>query len=196
MSQLVGTQVEDAVVPKDSADTYPTHLSRYGKGGAHTDVADLTARDAIPVERREIGMRVYVLNVVGLEKEYQLQLGITNSDWVDVTTAGSPSPIIFSQSGVAPAAVASLNIGPKASHVYGKYILNIRKPAFFYTAEILIAAVNDGGAGFSFSQYAAQGDGISFITTLDASGANLLFKVTNSELTDSIEVVLHQIVKG
>lgn len=88
MSQLVGTQVEDALVPKDSADTYPTHYSRYGKGGFHTDVADLTARDAIPADRREIGMRVYVLNVSGVEKEYQLQNGITNSNWVDTTAGG------------------------------------------------------------------------------------------------------------
>lgn len=85
MSQLVGTQVEDALVPKDSLDKYPTHYSEYGKGGVHTGVADLAARDAIPTERREIGMRVYVLNVAGSEKEYQLQGGLTNSDWKDVT---------------------------------------------------------------------------------------------------------------
>lgn len=107
---IVGTQVEDAIVPKDSADTYPTHYSRYGKGGVHTDVADLVARDAITADRREIGMRVYVLDAGGEEREYQLQGGILNSNWVDITggsglnkketylktTAPAPAGTVFS----------------------------------------------------------------------------------------------------
>jgi hypothetical protein len=90
MSIIVGTQVEDAIVPKDTADRYPTHYSRFGRGGFHSDVADLTARDAIPAERRERGMRVYVLDVAGVEKEYQLRDGLLNTNWVEITGGGDP----------------------------------------------------------------------------------------------------------
>jgi len=46
------------IAPGDTADTYPTHMAAYGKGGLRT-VADIAARDAIPAARREEGMLVY-----------------------------------------------------------------------------------------------------------------------------------------
>lgn len=61
MATLSGTQVIAKVVPVDSADTYPTHDEIYGKGGFRS-VADSTARDAIPTERRIEGMLVQTLD--------------------------------------------------------------------------------------------------------------------------------------
>lgn len=56
------------VAPTDTADTYPTHDETYGRGGYRT-VANTTARDAIPADRRLEGMLVYV---VATDTTYQL----------------------------------------------------------------------------------------------------------------------------
>jgi hypothetical protein len=77
MAAIPGTVVGSPIVPTDTADVYPTHKATYGLGG-YRCVADNTARDAIPAGRREVGMFVYVLDVLIL---YQLVGGITNSDW-------------------------------------------------------------------------------------------------------------------
>lgn len=53
-----------------------------------TVVADTTARDAIASGRRYEGLQVYI---VADETSYQLQGGLTNSDWVEVGTGGSGS---------------------------------------------------------------------------------------------------------
>lgn len=47
------------IAPTDTADTFPSHLSLYGKGGFRS-VLDLSERDGIPTPRREAGMQVYV----------------------------------------------------------------------------------------------------------------------------------------
>jgi len=60
MVDLNGTKVLAPVVPPTSDDVFPTHQALYGKGGYRT-VANITARDAIPEERREVGMRVFVI---------------------------------------------------------------------------------------------------------------------------------------
>lgn len=72
-----GVRVTGSITPTDTTDTYPTHSAEYGKGG-HRTVADTAARDAIPTDRREEGMLVFVADT-GLE--YRLVGGITNSDW-------------------------------------------------------------------------------------------------------------------
>lgn len=85
MAQIPGTVVGSKIVPTDSADTYATHEAAYGKGG-HRSVADNTARDAIPTDRREEGMTVYVQDTDTL---YYLKTGIDNSDWVEFDLGGS-----------------------------------------------------------------------------------------------------------
>lgn len=61
---------------------------------ARTVQADLTARDAIPVNRRYDGLFVYLTST---NQTWQLQGGITNSDWV---LFGSGSAITFVDSEV------------------------------------------------------------------------------------------------
>jgi hypothetical protein len=74
---IPGTILIDAIVPDDIAATYPTHYSKYGKGGNHS-YATILERNDIPAERREYGMTVYV-EATG--REYTLKTGLTNSDW-------------------------------------------------------------------------------------------------------------------
>jgi len=81
MGDLSGTIVVSTVVPTNSADTYATHDSQYGKGG-HRECADTTARDAIPAARRTEGMTVWCVDP-GVT--YRLVGGIENTDWVEVT---------------------------------------------------------------------------------------------------------------
>lgn len=72
-----GTLVIAPIRPQDSADTYPVALANEIAGGWQA-VISLSARDAIPEERRALGMLVYVLsNSTG----YLLRNGLTNSDW-------------------------------------------------------------------------------------------------------------------
>lgn len=78
MSSILGTNVGAPIVPVDSDDTYPSHLAQYGKGG-YRSVASISARNAIPDDRREEGMVVYV---EADETEYQLVNGIADTDWV------------------------------------------------------------------------------------------------------------------
>lgn len=59
MAKLTGTNVSAPLAPQDSADTYPTHLAQYGKGGWRT-VATIAERNAIPAARLEPGSVAYV----------------------------------------------------------------------------------------------------------------------------------------
>lgn len=57
MATNAGLPVRAQIVPPDSADVFPTHVDIYGKGG-HMAVASIADRNAIPFERRKIGMLV------------------------------------------------------------------------------------------------------------------------------------------
>lgn len=61
MSLIKGTNVVAPVVPLDTADVYPTHEAKYGRGGYRT-AATTAERDAIAAERREAGMLVHTVS--------------------------------------------------------------------------------------------------------------------------------------
>lgn len=82
MAKIKGTNVAAPVVPFDTADTYPTHDEKYGKGGWRS-VVNATARDAIPPTLRTAGMVVYVQDD---EVAYQLTSDLTS--WNPFTTGG------------------------------------------------------------------------------------------------------------
>lgn len=79
MANNTGTLVISPVRPQDEADDFPTAYASEILGGLHS-VADTTARDAISEERRVEGMMCYVISET---KNYQLQGGIENTDWVE-----------------------------------------------------------------------------------------------------------------
>ena len=75
-----GVTVSGYIAPSDTLDTYATHKAQFGHGG-YRSVADIAARDAITVIRREIGMVAYVISE---DKEYRLVGGIENTNWVEL----------------------------------------------------------------------------------------------------------------
>ena len=73
-------KVSAPITPYTTEDNYPTHLAEYGKGGLRT-VSTLEDRNAIPEERREVGMQVYV---EAEDMIYALRGGIQNNKWVEL----------------------------------------------------------------------------------------------------------------
>lgn len=57
--ELKGTNIYAPIVPGTDEDNYPTHYSRYGKGGFKC-VRNMVERDAIPMDRLEIPTLCYV----------------------------------------------------------------------------------------------------------------------------------------
>jgi hypothetical protein len=57
MTNIAGTNVTAPIVPYSETDRYPTHDANYGKGG-YRAVANIAARQAIPYDRRTVGMIV------------------------------------------------------------------------------------------------------------------------------------------
>ena len=76
--------VRGFVAPGSTTDTYPAQDSQFELGGHH-EAADYTARNAIPAARRREGM---ICSVNEDHTEWQLQGGITDACWVNVTSGG------------------------------------------------------------------------------------------------------------
>lgn len=76
MSDLQGTKIIAQIVPPTTEDTFPTHDSKYGKGGWR-EATSLTERDSISRSRMRVGMIVaveetstaYKLSFLGKTKE-------------------------------------------------------------------------------------------------------------------------------
>jgi len=74
-----GVPITGFISPTDTSDTFATHDSVLGRGGLR-EVANLVERDAIPSDRRRIGMLVYVF----IEQKYYALFGdTTNLSWKD-----------------------------------------------------------------------------------------------------------------
>ena len=83
-TKLTGTLLISAISPYNSTDTYPTHYAKYGHGGYRT-VSNIDELEAIPKERIEEGMLVYVATEDKIYKYKDdgfaiLELGSGNSD--------------------------------------------------------------------------------------------------------------------
>lgn len=81
------------IAPTEPADTNPTHIAEYGRGGLMT-VADTTARNAIPASRKTVGMLVYVT----AESKYYT-LTATPNTWLELATGGGLTPLVPSPAG-------------------------------------------------------------------------------------------------
>lgn len=55
------TPISARIAPTSELDTWATHEAKWGKGGLRT-VATTVDRDTIMVERREVGMEVFVVD--------------------------------------------------------------------------------------------------------------------------------------
>ena len=86
MSQYVGGVIVTGYMsPSDTSDVYSTHDSQFGLGCGH-EVADETARNAIPPNRRREGMTCYTASD---QQTWQLQGGILDINWTNITGSGS-----------------------------------------------------------------------------------------------------------
>ena len=72
-----GVPLGGFISPTDSADTFPVTNPTFGLGGLR-NVGSTADRDAIPADRREQGMLVFVENEL---KYYSLSGGTGNSNW-------------------------------------------------------------------------------------------------------------------
>jgi len=84
----MGVNVIDQIVPKNAGD-FGVCQDQYLIGGWRT-VADIAARNAIPSQRRTVGMRT---RVVATAQTFELVGGIDNANWTEVTGGGGPSVI-------------------------------------------------------------------------------------------------------
>lgn len=89
MTAIPGTNVASRIVPFDTADTFATHLDKYGRGGYRV-VADISERDSITEPRQKEGMLVYV---VSTQETYRLDSSATpplsSSNWSLVSDPNS-----------------------------------------------------------------------------------------------------------
>jgi hypothetical protein len=79
-----GVPLGGFVSPTDTEDTFAVTNPTYGLGGLR-NVADTTTRNAIPTDRREQGMLVFVQNE---SVYYGLSGGIANTDWAVFSSSG------------------------------------------------------------------------------------------------------------
>lgn len=86
MAELKGTNIAAGIVPFTDLDKYPTHYSKYGKGGYMT-VETIEERDSIPDERKEVGMLCYVIEDNTNIHTYRLG---NDWEWETVQAAGIP----------------------------------------------------------------------------------------------------------
>lgn len=78
MSKYIGGVIISGYIsPTDTTDTYATHKEELGQGGYRT-VDSIMERDSITLERRKVGMLVYIS---GTNKLYRLEGGIANTNW-------------------------------------------------------------------------------------------------------------------
>lgn len=75
---------------------FATHEANFGLGG-YMQVADITERDAITTLRRAQGMSCWVISE---NKLYILKTGLTNTDWVELTSGGGGTPLVTQDGGV------------------------------------------------------------------------------------------------
>lgn len=82
-----GINLGAPILPATTEDIFPTHDANYGKGG-YRAVANISARNAIPYARREVGMivRTTDTNINWILKSNTED--ITQAVWIEETLDG------------------------------------------------------------------------------------------------------------
>lgn len=79
-----GINLGAPILPATTEDIFPTHDAQYGKGG-YRAVDTTAARDAIPYERRSVGMIVRTLDT---NKNWILTINdLENPVWIEETVS-------------------------------------------------------------------------------------------------------------
>lgn len=85
VKNIPGTNVTSCIVPCTDEDNYATHDSTYGKGGWR-EVRTIEERNAIPLERRKLGMAVYVTQE---SKLYILKYAFNDACWYEFNSTNA-----------------------------------------------------------------------------------------------------------
>lgn len=134
MATLEGTNISAPVVPFDSQDTYPTHDSKYGRGGWR-EVSTLAERNAIPADRLRNGCVCYV-EETGFSYIYK------SGVWNSLLDAGGACPGIQKYTTVSYTGV-QINIAGK-DYPFAKVYISTGTPAMQY---LNICGTEEGDCG-------------------------------------------------
>ncbi len=127
MANIPGTiPLGGPIAPTSIIDVYATHFAQFQFGGWRA-VNDTIERDAIPIERREEGMVVYIKQPIGIE--YELVGGVTNSHWQVKSGSGGVSYIPYTDKFIIDATIINngyitLTNTPNIIHEHTLVILN------------------------------------------------------------------------
>lgn len=135
-------------------------------------VADNTARDAIGSTRRYLGMTVFVLATL---KFWQLQAGITNGDWVDITASSAAVTASNGLTAFAGGGQASATALPsKINRVttVATAADSVKLPAATAGSDVLV--INDGAN--SMNVYPQTGESIDSLAVNAAYAQSILVK--------------------
>ena len=102
-----GVPLGGFISPTDSADTFPVTNPTFGLGGLR-NVGSTADRDAIPADRREQGMLVFVENEL---KYYSLSGGTGNSNW-EIFSSGAGAGVTGPTGPAGPTGADSTVAGP------------------------------------------------------------------------------------
>jgi hypothetical protein len=153
-NKLSGTNITSMIVPFTESDQYPTHDSKYGKGGYHP-VNTIADRNAIPPGRRELYMTVGVAETGIIYKliSNPTDNQTTDSDWenildVNIIDTGLSTNIsLWESSYYKTSDCSSISVSLHTSTTYGKIIwcLQVKStiPSLSFSNTILWRYDND-----------------------------------------------------
>jgi Concanavalin A-like lectin/glucanases superfamily/Fibronectin type III domain len=164
MSSIKGTNIVAPVVPLDTADVYPTHEAKYGRGGYRT-AATTAERDAISAERREAGMLVHTASD---GKTWKLSADL--SSWTEFASASSdPRWALFLPA--APSNVVAVAGDARA-------VLNWSQPNSLLDIPIASYAIQYRAGSGTWQTFAVQQSSSRFATVTGlANGVSYNFRV-------------------
>ena len=171
MAAIPGSvRVTGFIAPTDTADTYPSHDATYGRGGMRS-VADLTERNAIPADRRQAGMLVYVSSNTTTYQLNQPPWNFTNTDWTAFPSGGGGT-------------LAGDATGPIGANTVAR-IQNIPVTLFSPTNGQVLTYVNDGETPPYWSNVSGGGGGTLAGDVTGAIGANTAVRIQNRNVAST-----------
>lgn len=190
MPNNTGTLIAAPIRPISSDDTFPTAYANEILGGHH-QTATLTARDAIPAERRAEGM---LCTVVETGRTYRLAAGLNT--WTDTLAETDAAVTALSgQADTAAAAITVLQLGQTNGHI-GFATLAALNADLNHPAGTLAEVVRDATAAYNgtYIKTGGSGTGSWDKSTVDVSGRVSALEVSSVEKTMLFDITNHNLL--